>query len=224
MNRSLKRALDVAVAVPASIVGLPIVASLVAAATIDTRRFGLYRQHRVGRGGQQITVAKIRSMRPSASTSTITAANDTRITPLGARIRRWKLDELPQFWLVAAGTMSLVGPRPDVAGYADTLTGDDAVVLGLRPGITGPATLAFRSEEDILAAQDDPAGYNDTVIWPAKVAINRAYAHHGSVADDLRVLRWTLRADDDALAAMLQSWDADLLSLPGLAHIGDGAR
>ena len=124
--------------------------------------------------------------------STVTTANDARITPLGAKLRRYKLDELPQLWNVLKGDMSFVGPRPDVPGYMDRLEGEDRELLQLRPGITGPATLKYRDEEQLLAAQDDPQVYNDTVIWPDKVAINRTYLQNWSLMNDLRLIKKTV--------------------------------
>ena len=98
----------------------------------------------------------------------ITTATDSRITPIGKFLRTWKLDEFPQLFNVLLGKMSFVGPRPDVEGYADILEGDDRKVLELRPGITGPATVFFRYEEELLAQVDDPVAFNDNVIWPLK--------------------------------------------------------
>jgi lipopolysaccharide/colanic/teichoic acid biosynthesis glycosyltransferase len=116
---------------------------------------------------------------------TITTAMDRRITPMGRVLRRYKLDEYPQLWNVFVGKMSLVGPRPDVPGYADCLKGDDRQVLELRPGITGPASLLFRDEEIILANARDPQRFNDEVIYPAKVRINLTYAAQWSFWRDI---------------------------------------
>jgi lipopolysaccharide/colanic/teichoic acid biosynthesis glycosyltransferase len=124
------------------------------------------------------------------STSTITVAGDVRITPVGRCLRRFKLDELPQLYNVLVGQMSLVGPRPDVPGYADRLQGEAARLLELRPGITGPATVAFRDEEQLLAAARDPVAYNDQVLYPAKVQLNLDYLKKISLREDLR---WILR-------------------------------
>ena len=132
-------------------------------------------------------------MRPVAGhNSTVTAANDVRITRLGRILRRTKLDELPQLYDVLVGNMSLVGPRPDVSGYADRLVGADRVMLTVRPGITGPAALVYRHEEELLAVADDPQAYNDEVLWPAKVAINCDYVTSYTLRGDLRIIRDTL--------------------------------
>jgi lipopolysaccharide/colanic/teichoic acid biosynthesis glycosyltransferase len=117
--------------------------------------------------------------------TTVTTAADTRITPLGRIFRRWKLDELPQLFNVLTGQMSLVGPRPDVPGFADRLKGKDRLLLTVRPGITGPATLKYRREEQLLAAVPDPESYNRDVIFPDKVAINVNYVRTWSFRKDL---------------------------------------
>jgi len=157
-----------------------------AAATIDTRRNGFFIQERVGQNGRPFRVVKIRTMRvvPGLD-STVTRSGDARITRLGAFFRRFKIDELPQLWNVLVGDMSFVGPRPDVPGFADRLEGEDRVVLAIRPGITGPATLKYRNEEALLAEADDPERYNREVIWPDKVRINREYIRNWRLRDDL---------------------------------------
>lgn len=214
MRSVVKRLIDLVAGIVGSTVTSPIVVLLVLAARRDTSASGLFRQVRVGSAGEPFTVVKIRTMRAAVDeSSTVTVSGDVRITPLGSRMRRWKLDELPQLWNVAAGQMSLVGPRPDVPGYADQLTGVDRALLELRPGITGPATLVFRREEILLSQVADPELFNDQVIWPAKVAINRAYAEHGSVIDDLRIIWLTLRPDEQALHEMLRRWDPKLIEL-----------
>lgn len=152
----------------------------------------LFRQRRVGQYGRLFTLVKFRTMRMHDDRSTVSVAGDSRITPLGATLRRYKLDELPELWNVLKGEMSFVGPRPDVEGYADRLQGDDRVILTLKPGITGPATLKYRNEEALLAAQPDPQRYNDEVIYPDKVRINRAYARRHTFFGDLKIILQTL--------------------------------
>lgn len=190
----LKRAFDLLVAGLLLVPAAPLIAVGWLVATVETRRSGIFRQSRIGRDGVPFEVMKLRTMRPVTGIDTVvTARGDVRITRGGAVLRRFKLDELPQLVNVVRGQMSLVGPRPDVAGFADLLEGDDRIVLSVRPGITGPAALAYRHEEEILASVPDPERYNREVIWPDKVRINRAYVESYRFGDDLRCLRDTLR-------------------------------
>lgn len=148
----------------------------------------VFTQKRVGKGGRLFTMYKFRSMSAHHGGSTVSVAGESRITPLGAKLRRYKLDELPELWNVFIGDMSFVGPRPDVPGYADKLEGDDRRVLQLRPGITGPASLKYRDEEVLLAAQANPQEFNDKVIYPDKVRINLYYLDHYSFVADIKMI------------------------------------
>lgn len=152
----------------------------------------IFCQKRVGRNGKLFTMYKFRSMTVNHSGSSISVAGESRITPLGAKLRRYKLDELPELWNVLIGDMSFVGPRPDVPGYADQLTGKNRDVLLLRPGITGPASLKYRNEEELLATQKDPQRYNDEVIFPDKVRINLYYLNHYSFGKDIKMISCTI--------------------------------
>lgn len=149
-----------------------------------------FTQQRVGKDGRLFTMYKFRTMINASNKtwSSVSVAGESRITPFGAKLRKYKLDELPELWNVLKGDMSFVGPRPDVPGYADALEGDDREVLQLRPGITGPASLKYRNEEEILATVDDPQKYNDEVLFPDKVRINRYYLHHYSFWMDIRMI------------------------------------
>ena len=163
-------------------------------------------QQRVGKEGKLFKCHKFRTMTIKHNGSTVSVAGDSRITPLGAKLRHYKLDELPELWDVLIGNMSFVGPRPDVPGYADKLEGDDRVVLKLRPGITGPATLKYRLEDEMIAeyvaqkqkegdtrdAQDIAVEYNDTVIYPDKVRLNCYYYRHYSFVKDIQMLFCTV--------------------------------
>ena len=163
-------------------------------------------QKRVGRGGKLFKCHKFRTMTMKHSGSSVSVAGDSRITPLGAKLRHYKLDELPELWDVLIGNMSFVGPRPDVPGYADQLQGDDRDVLKLRPGITGPATLKYRLEDEMIAdyvAQKQKEGdtrdaqaiaeeYNDTVIYPDKVRLNCYYYRHYSFWKDIQMIFCTV--------------------------------
>ena len=124
---------------------------------------------------------------PNVNT-TVTTANDMRITKSGKFFRDSKIDELPQLFNVLFGSMSFVGPRPDVEGYADKLKGEDRAILTIRPGITGPASIKYKNEEEILAEQANPKEYNDQVIWPDKVAINLQYIKEWSLKKDIQYI------------------------------------
>lgn len=149
-------------------------------------------QQRVGKDGKLFPCHKFRTMTIGHNGTSISIAGESRITPLGAKLRRYKLDELPELWDVLIGNMSFVGPRPDVPGYADKLQGENRIILTLRPGITGPATLKYRNEEDLLATKANPIEYNNEVIYPDKVRINRYYAEHYSFMDDIRIIFCTI--------------------------------
>lgn len=151
-----------------------------------------FTQKRVGRNGKLFTMYKFRSMTVSHSGSSISVAGESRITPLGSVLRKYKLDELPELWNVLIGDMSFVGPRPDVPGYADKLQGEDRLILQLRPGITGPASLKYANEEDILALVDDPIRYNDEVIFPDKVKINLDYYYNHTFVGDIKLIFQTI--------------------------------
>lgn len=163
-------------------------------------------QKRVGKDGKLFKCHKIRTMTVKHNGSTVSVAGDSRITPLGAKLRHYKLDELPGLWDVLIGNMSFVGPRPDVPGYADKLVGDDRVVLKLRPGITGPATLKYRLEDEMISEyvakkqasgdsrpmQEIAVEYNDTVIYPDKVRLNCYYYRHYSFFKDIQMIICTV--------------------------------
>jgi lipopolysaccharide/colanic/teichoic acid biosynthesis glycosyltransferase len=153
-----------------------------------------FTQKRVGRYGKIFYIKKFRTMVVrSEEDSVITVARDKRVTPLGVYLRRWKLDELPQFWNVLVGDMSLIGPRPDVPGYADQLQGNEARLLYLRPGITGPATLIYKNEAEIMAQVSDPLEYKNKVIFPDKVRINLEYLDTCSLSKDFYYIWQTVR-------------------------------
>lgn len=191
-DRMLKRGFDILASAGGLIVLWPVILVTWVLAGRDAGASGFFRQERVGQHGRLFHVVKLRTMRAVAGGTTVTTAHDARITPLGAKLRRWKLDELPQLWNVLKGEMSFVGPRPDVPGFLDKLTGADRVILELRPGITGPATLKYAREEEILAAVADPESYNAEVIWPDKVRLNRAYLEEWSFAKDLGYILQTI--------------------------------
>ena len=176
---------------------------LVVAILIKVKMTGpvLFCQKRVGQYGKLFTVYKFRSMTVKAEASvasrdsdatSIASTEQNRITPLGEKLRRYKLDELPELWNVLKGDMSFVGPRPDVPGYADQLQGEERDILKLKPGITGPASLKYRNEEELLASVDNPAQYNDEVIFPDKVKLNLYYLKHYSFIKDIQMIICTV--------------------------------
>ena len=166
----------------------------------------LFKQERVGKDGKLFTIIKFRTMTEENEGSSVCVAGDERILPSGVNLRKYRLDELPQLWNVLKGDMSFVGPRPDVPGYADKLVGDDRDVLKLRPGITGPATLKYRLEDEMIAeyvAQRQQQGdthdpqaiaveYNDTVIYPDKVRLNCYYYRNYSFVKDIQMIFCTV--------------------------------
>lgn len=207
-----------------SLIGLLLVwpVLLIVAIMIKVKMSGgpaIFTQKRVGKGGKLFTCHKFRTMTVRHNGSTVSVAGDSRITPFGAKLRHYKLDELPGLWDVLIGNMSFVGPRPDVPGYADKLVGDDRDVLKLRPGITGLATLKYRLEDEMIAEfvrklrkgsielreglrmpenintmtdQEVAVWYNDNVIYPDKVRLNCYYYRHYSFWKDIEMILATV--------------------------------
>lgn len=205
-QRALKRGFDILFSAAGLLaLGWLIVLAFLLA-TIDTRQFGFFTQHRVGRNGKEFKVIKIRTMRQiDGVTTTVTSSDDPRITKLGAFFRRTKIDELPQLINVLFGSMSFVGPRPDVRGFADQLQGRDAKVLSIRPGITGPATLYYKNEEEILKGCDDPEDYNARVIFPKKVELNLDYIENYSLSKDLNIIWQTVLPGNETRGSEIES-------------------
>ena len=188
-ERIVKRLFDITFSVVGIVVTLPVIFIAWAVASVETRSNGLFVQKRIGQYGKPFYVWKIKTMKPVFGVkSTVTISQDRRITKSGAFFRRTKIDELPQLFNVLFGQMSFVGPRPDVPGFADLLDGDDRIILSLRPGITGPASLKYKDEEILLSKVQDPERYNKEVIWPDKVKINKAYIRNWSLSKDVGYL------------------------------------
>ena len=193
-----------------SLLGLIILSPVMLAVAVLIRvKMGgpvLFKQERVGKDGKLFTIFKFRTMEEGQDEFSISMVGDQRILPLGIKLRKYKLDELPQLWNVLKGKMSFVGPRPDVPGYADLLQGNDREMLKLRPGITGPASLKYRNEEDLIAdyvkqaktqgdtrsERDIALWFNDNVLWPDKVRINCYYASHYSFLKDIEMIFCTV--------------------------------
>lgn len=193
-QKIIKRVFDLVLSLSGLLLLWPVIVGCLVVARLDTGLSGLFVQPRVGQFGKLIKTRKIRTMRnvPEMDT-TVTVAGDSRITDIGAIMRSWKLDELPQLWNVLVGDMSFVGPRPDVPGYADMLSGVDREILQLKPGITGPATIKYRNEEELLIDAANAKVFNDTVLYPDKVRINLNYMRNWSLSNDIKYILMTLR-------------------------------
>lgn len=210
-QRALKRGFDLAVAGFGLLLCWWLIALAVVVARLDTGVSGLFRHERVGRNGRVFTIYKVRTMRPGQGSS-VTRAGDARISPSGRLLRKLKIDELPQLINVLRGDMSLVGPRPDVPGFADKLRGEERELLSVRPGITGPATLKYRNEEELLASACDPDSYNANVLWPDKVRINLAYLRNWSLKEDFLCLIETVYPRLGRYAPRAQTYPSDVVS------------
>ncbi|MDD3743219.1 MAG: sugar transferase [Lentimicrobiaceae bacterium] len=151
-----------------------------------------FTQQRVGKNAKLFKMVKFRTMKVNHGGSSISVKGESRITPLGQTLRKYKLDELPELWNILKGDMSFVGPRPDVPGYADKLQGEDRLLLSVRPGLTGTASLKFSNEEELLAMQDDPIHYNDHVLYPEKVRLINIYIKRWSFGLDIKIIVFTL--------------------------------
>jgi lipopolysaccharide/colanic/teichoic acid biosynthesis glycosyltransferase len=191
-----KRALDILVAVTGLILLSPVFTFVACIIKLTSRGPVFYRQIRIGRSGCPFNIVKFRSMKtqPSMGDLKITIAGDPRVTPIGRFLRHYKIDELPQLWNVMLGNMSLVGPRPEVPAYTEGYTTEQRAVLSARPGITDPASLAYRQEEDILGSQNDPEHYYRTQILPDKLAQNIAYLKEISFRNDVLIIIRTISA------------------------------
>ena len=193
VDKFVKRFFDIVV----SILGIALTWWLIVlawiVASIETKSNGFFVQKRIGKNAKPFLVFKIKTMKPIEGIETNVTTNlDSRITKSGMFFRKTKIDELPQLFNVLMGTMSFVGPRPDVEGFADTLSGDDQIILSIRPGITGPASLKYKDEEALLSLQELPEVYNRDVIWPDKVNINKIYVREWSLKKDIMYIIKTI--------------------------------
>jgi len=189
----IKGIFDFSLALVGLVLVVPIIVLAWIVASIETKSNGFFLQELVGKNGKLFALIKIKTMKPVLGVNTnVTQKNDVRITISGAIFRKTKIDELPQLWNVLIGQMSFVGPRPDVKGYADKLQGKDRVVLLVRPGITGPASIKYKNEEELLSEQSNPEKYNSEVIWPDKVKINVNYVNNWSFIQDVRYIYQTV--------------------------------
>lgn len=192
-SSAARRALDVMVSAAVLALVAPVLAIAAAAIVIEDGRPVIFRQKRIGRGGKPFLILKLRSMRNNREGRALTVAGDARVTRAGAWLRKHKLDELPQFWNVLRGDMSLIGPRPEVPEYVRM---EDALwqpVLAVRPGITDPASLLFRNEEELLGRARDPEACYRAEVLPAKLRLNGWYQRSRSLGSDLKLLWLTAR-------------------------------
>lgn len=190
---ALKRAMDVAVSGVFLAVAWPFLFLIGAAVRLESNGPALFRHERVGRNGEPFDVMKFRTMAASTGGPEITSANDQRITRLGAVLRKYKLDELPQLLNVLRGEMSLVGPRPEVLRYVEAFPAEYAKILSVRPGITDPASLRYRDEQEILAGKDDPEAFYLNELLPEKLRLSAEYVDQQSARRDVAVVWQTLR-------------------------------
>jgi lipopolysaccharide/colanic/teichoic acid biosynthesis glycosyltransferase len=164
------------------VIGVGFLLLVIAITAIDTQSNGFFTQERIGQYGKPFLIYKLRTLHSKTNKTSF----------LGRMLRKTKLDEIPQILNLLKGEMTLVGPRPDISGYADKLDEANQIILKLKPGITGLASLKYRNEEQILSQQPNPQHYNDEVIWPDKVRINKWYAENRTISMDLQILFYTL--------------------------------
>jgi len=192
-NFRKKRFFDLFLSALLIIVFSPVILFAWIIASIETKSNGFYFQERVGKNGNLFFVFKIKTMFDSKTdNNNVTTSDNPRITFLGKYFRRFKVDELPQLFNVLIGHMSFVGPRPDVKGFADKLTGEDALILKLRPGITGLSSLKYKNEEYILSNVNNPIEYNRKVIYPEKIKLELQYIKNWSLVNDVKLILFTV--------------------------------
>jgi len=184
----LKRLFDIITSFLGILVLSPVLLLVVILIKLRTPGSIFFCQKRTGRRGKPFMLYKFRTMIPYHSGSSISVWGESRITPLGAKLRKYKVDELPELWNVLKGDMSLVGPRPDVPEYTERLKGEELRILDLRPGITSPASIRYANEEVLIASASDPHKYYNEVIWPDKVRLNLEYANNRSFFGDLIII------------------------------------
>lgn len=187
-----KRIFDIAGSLAGLLFLAPILLVIAFVIKLSSPGVVIFRQKRTGRFGKQFTIFKFRTMKMNHGGNNISVRGEARITTIGSYLRKYKLDELPELWNVLIGDMSFVGPRPDMPEYANKLKGEERQILMLRPGITGPASLKYADEEEMLSSVSDPKAYNDEVVWPDKVRINLHYYYNWSFKGDILIIIWTI--------------------------------
>ena len=184
-----KRLFDIIFSFLGLILLLPIFIIVSILIKVDSSGPIFFLQERVGLYGKYFKIIKFRSMKVNHNDSlTVTLKNDKRITRIGRKLRKYKIDEIPELMNVLIGDMSFVGPRPDVPGYTDLLKGNDRNILKLRPGITSSASIKYSNEEQLLLEQEDPIAYNNDVIFPDKVKMNLNYYENNNIWIDIKII------------------------------------
>lgn len=184
----LKRLFDFMLSLVAVVVLSPLLLFVALSIKLSMPGPVLFQQRRIGRHAKPFTIYKFRTMRINNSKVSVTLSTDNRITPFGQFLRRTKIDELPQLFNILKGDMSVVGPRPDVPGYYDTLTGEDQIIWKLRPGLTGLDSMCYPDEQALLDKVSDPEKFYDEKLWPDKVRLNRWYAENRSLWMDVKIV------------------------------------
>lgn len=188
----VKRLFDIFVSLLGLLMLSPLLFTIAILIRVKMSRPVFFTQQRVGRYGKLFNICKFRTMSKIHNGSSVSIYGEARITPLGAILRKYKLDELPELWNILTGEMSFVGPRPDVPQYSNQLIGEEKEILNLRPGLTSPASLKFADEERLLSLIPDPKTYNDEVIWPEKVKMNLEYVRSRSFFGDIYIMLETI--------------------------------
>ncbi len=189
----MKRLFDLLLSICLLVILFPLFIIISFIIKISSRGPIFFIQERVGKDAKLFKMIKFRTMYLNQkNTSNITIKGDLRVTKIGVFLRKYKLDELPELINVVVGHMSMVGPRPDVSGYADKLVGEDSKIVKLRPGITGPASLKYANEEEILSSKDNPKLYNDNILYPDKVKINLDYYYNNNIWLDIKIIFLTI--------------------------------
>ena len=181
-HKIYKRLLDISISILLIVLLWWVLLVSLILSAISTRSSGIFKQTRIGQFGKPFTIYKLQTFNSKTNVP----------TRIGKLLRRFKIDELPQLFQVLIGKMSLVGPRPDISGYADKLKGNNRAILSLKPGLTGPASIVFRNEEQLLETKTNPLEYNDNFIWPRKVRLNRAYLERYNYCTDFYLLWRTI--------------------------------
>jgi lipopolysaccharide/colanic/teichoic acid biosynthesis glycosyltransferase len=185
----IKRIFDLFFSISGVIILIPIFLIVSILIKLDSNGPVLFLQNRVGQYANIFQIIKFRTMNVNQNSNlTISIAGDKRITRIGKILRKYKIDELPELINILRGEMSFVGPRPDVAGYADKLLGDDRKILQLRPGITSSASLKYSNEEHLLSIQKNPKSFNDNIIFPDKVRMNLKYYKNHNIWLDIKII------------------------------------